>query len=219
MDAGSGTNGSYSLSGSGMLVANQEVIGDESFGAFTQFGGTNSVSNGIVLGENLGSSGSYSLQGGLLIAPSISMYSGSASFTISGGTLRGGSDSSYAVPMTLAAGGSAVFDSGGGKLAIQAAINGSGRLVKSGAGLLVLSGSDSYSGGTMVSAGTLEFAGAASVPNGSGLIVGAAASVEFSSASSGSAPLVNSQPVPEPSTLAVTAVTVLCLIGLRRQRK
>jgi autotransporter-associated beta strand protein len=84
-------------------------------------------------------------------------------------------------------------------------------VVKTGPGTLVLSGSDSYSGGTDVESGTLVLDGAASLLAGSSLVIGS-----NSSASSVFIPPAASQatvaPVPEPGTatlLAIAAIVVL----------
>lgn len=56
---------------------------------------------------------------------------------------------------TVANGGNSLTVTGSSNTTLSGAISGSGRLVKTGAGLLSLSGDNSYSGGTTVSAGTL----------------------------------------------------------------
>ena len=66
-----------------------ELVGNHGSGNFTQTGGTNSVtSNVLALGENSGSSGTYNLNGGLLLPCSsgITVGSGSAAFNFGGGT-------------------------------------------------------------------------------------------------------------------------------------
>ena len=52
------------------LAANGEIVGYTGVGTFTQSGGTNEATGGIVLGDNVGSSGSYNLSGGTLAAAS-----------------------------------------------------------------------------------------------------------------------------------------------------
>jgi autotransporter-associated beta strand protein len=59
--------------------------------------------------------------------------------------------------MTLSTNGSTpTFDTNGNTLTIAAVLSGSGGLQKIGAGILVLTASNSYTGGTLVSAGTLQ---------------------------------------------------------------
>ena len=91
--------GSYTLSGSGLLSAASEGV---NYTSFTQSGGTNVVSNSLFLN----SSGTYSLSGGSLSAPTETIgENGTGSFTQSGGTntvanlILG-----YALPYTSASG-------------------------------------------------------------------------------------------------------------------
>jgi fibronectin-binding autotransporter adhesin len=212
-----GTSGSYCLQGNGLLLAKQEVVGYQGTSTFTQSGGTNVIYNRLVLGQNQGYSGSYYLEGGVLSFGTLSAGSGSASLTIGGGTLLTGPTSSCSVPISIAPSSNAVFNTGGGTLAISAGLNGGGGLTKSGAGLLVLSGSDSYAAGTTVSAGTLVFLGADSVPNGGKIAVGANASVQFVSMHEGSS--ANVLAVPEPSTVALLVIAFPGIVGCRGARR
>ncbi len=84
--------GTYNLS-SGSLFAATETIGYSGSGAFTQTGGTNTISSALYLGNNAGSSGTYNLFGGLLVVPSIIQGSGSGALNFTGGTLTGGTAS------------------------------------------------------------------------------------------------------------------------------
>ena len=92
-----GSSGSYNLSGQGVLYAGSQYVGYSGNGAFTQSSGTNSVNNGwlnLYVGYNVGSSGSYNLNGsGVLCAGNWLFtgfeyvgYSGNGTFTQSGGT-------------------------------------------------------------------------------------------------------------------------------------
>jgi autotransporter-associated beta strand protein len=97
-----GSSGTYILSGSGLLAcastysafASQEYVGYSGTGSFTQSGGTNIVSanylgkNGLILGYNSPSYGSYTLgNAGLLTTFGEYIgYRGTGSFTQSGGT-------------------------------------------------------------------------------------------------------------------------------------
>ena len=57
-----GSNGTYSLSGTGLLSEQgSEYIGYFGTGSFTHSGGTNSISNSLYLGYNSGAVGSYNL--------------------------------------------------------------------------------------------------------------------------------------------------------------
>ena len=92
-----GSSGTYSLGGSGLLSAVSEYIGYSGSGAFTQSGGTNTMSGnygGLYVGYNSGSGGSYGLSGsGLLSAANEYIgYSGTGAFAQSGGTNNAGSE-------------------------------------------------------------------------------------------------------------------------------
>ena len=115
-----GASGSYTLSDSGsgslLSVAGNEYIGYSGTGAFTQTGGTNTVTGILILAANAGSSGSYSLSGGSLTVGDYEAvgYFGTGSFTQSGGThtvtaLYLGSDAGASGSYTLS-------DSGSGSL-------------------------------------------------------------------------------------------------------
>ncbi len=115
-----------------------------------------------------------------------------------------------AAPVTLSTPADVAIDNSTDSLAISGAISGSGALNLSGNGTLVLSGSDSYSGGTVVQSGTLVFDSSDSIRDGSRLTVGANASVIFGSAASGeAASLAAAVPVPEPGTLMLLAAVAL----------
>ena len=65
-----GSSGTYSLSGSGLLSELHEYIGYSGTGSFTQTGGTHSVSGDLYLGYNAGGSGTYNLSGSGLLSAS-----------------------------------------------------------------------------------------------------------------------------------------------------
>ena len=72
----------------GNLNATDEIIGDIGTGAvFTQTGGTNTASGSLTLANNLGSSGTYNLQGGSLSADTFNLNVGGI-FNQSGGTFH-----------------------------------------------------------------------------------------------------------------------------------
>lgn len=59
-------NGTYELSGTGVLGVNYEDIGYGSPGSFLQSGGTHTVAGALTLGSSSGKSGSFNLSGGTL---------------------------------------------------------------------------------------------------------------------------------------------------------
>src|SRR5208283_1660657 len=74
----------------GLLSSPIQYVGYSGTGSFTQSGGTNTVSSTLELGCNSGDSGTYNLNGGLLVLPAsgITVGSGSAAFNLGGGTLQ-----------------------------------------------------------------------------------------------------------------------------------
>jgi autotransporter-associated beta strand protein len=170
-----GAAGTYNLSGSGYLESTSpEYIGYAGNGSFTQSGGTNLADSGVQLGANAGSFGTYNLNGGLLVlGNNVTGGSGAASFNFGGGTIDAGSFIEMSLPVTLTtAGSSGTFDTDGNTLFFAAAITGPGGLIltDSGGGMLVLSASDGYRGGTTISSGLLELGTSASLGSG-GLVV------------------------------------------------
>lgn len=161
---------------------------------------------------------------------SLTFNNGTAAYSLSagsGGTLilnnSGGTGSQILVlagshsitsPLEIAGGNLTVTESGGGQLVISGNIsddNDSESLVLcgDGTGVLVLSGTNTYDGGTIVEAGRLVVINPAALPDGSNLTVGAEAFFAFDSSAAGTAPGASSgpmaAPVPEPSTFALLA--------------
>jgi autotransporter-associated beta strand protein len=149
-------NGTYSLSGNAGLSASEECVGSSGVGTFTQTGGTNTIINSLALGYNSSTSGTYNLSGGVLVLASLK-GTGSFAFNFGGGTLQAGSGFSTSVPMTLGVGGSgATFDTCDHAVTLSGTLSGPGSVIKTGAGTLILGGSNTYTGGTTITAGTLQ---------------------------------------------------------------
>ncbi len=133
-----GDNGTYNLSGSGLLsVGFEEYIGDNGTGSFTQSGGTHTVSSFMILGNNAGGSGSYLLNSGLLYvgvggnANEDIGNSGSGSFT----QMDGNHMVSGVLLLGNAAGATGTYDLQGGSLSATdefVGVSGSGSFMQSG---------------------------------------------------------------------------------------
>jgi fibronectin-binding autotransporter adhesin len=101
----------------------------------------------------------------------------------------------------------------------SAAITGNGVLVQAGSGTLVLTGTNTYSGGTIVENGILTTQSPTALPSGTNLTVGQGASSLFSPALA--TPQVTHSDVvavPEPGTAALLAAGVVMVMCFRRRR-
>ena len=96
-------------------------------------------------------------------------------------------------------------------------------LTKIGTGELILSGTDTYKGGTTVDAGTLAIKTASALPDGTKLTVAAGGTFIFDPALAepvvGSAVTAGVAAVPEPGTLALLAAGGVVLLPGRRKKK
>ena len=97
-------------------------------------------------------------------------------------------------------------------------------LLKTGKGTLILSGTDSFSGGTTVNAGTLVAASSTALPDGTSLTVGAGGTFVFDPSQAG-APITGSAiaaagvaAVPEPSALMLLAAGMAMGLGVAWRR-
>ena len=147
-----------------------------------QLSGTGQVNLG--LGTLTFSDSTSGMTGGLLSLSGLTQGSGSAAFNFSGGTFQAASSFSTIVPIVLSTPGSnAVFDTSGNTLTLAGPISGvgglqvggPGSLTETGEGMLILSGTNSYTGGTYVEVGKLTVTANTALADGSNLAVGAGA--------------------------------------------
>jgi autotransporter-associated beta strand protein len=99
-------------------------------------------------------------------------------------------------------------------------ISGDGGLIKIGEGRLVLSGMNTYQGGTILDQGTLEIANAEAVPDGGSLTIGRGAKVVLACGiiAGGVSAATAASPVPEPGTWALLmAGAIAAIVWLPRR--
>ena len=154
----------------GMIAGNVVVNGAESMLAFNRaddvtFGGEISGSGAVMLmgPGKVTLTGNNSYTGGTVVGGGTVKVADDAAFGAANGKLivAAGATvqalasfaSSRAVELRLGGG---KFDTNGNTLTLSGAVSGGGALTKIGAGTLILTGENSYSGGTVVEAGTLQ---------------------------------------------------------------
>jgi arylsulfatase len=191
-----GDNGSPSYGGCITLGENPNVAA-----TFTQNGGLvwlNPLVNvpsdlncgNLIYGANSTGNGTYNLNGGVLMLRSITNAhpGGTAVFNFNGGTLKPIASTTIFMPNVVTAnvqGGGAIIDTTNFNVTMAqnlASGSSSGGLTKLGAGVLTLSGTNTYAGTTAVSNGTLNVSGflsgtgtvnvQAGILSGSGVIAG-----------------------------------------------
>jgi outer membrane autotransporter protein len=129
----------------------------------------------MIMGDNVGGSTSSNVfsavvnlnSGGALLAQTIQSgagTNGTRTFNWNGGTLgnyASGDDMTVSIPtITLAAGGDQTFDveGAGATATVSSVLSGAGGFTKTGAGILALTGTSTYAGGTTVTDGLINFA-------------------------------------------------------------
>jgi len=150
--------------------AQQLIVGGAvgAIGVVNQTGGSILFQNntntpvGVLIGNNTTSLGTYNLSGGVLTTPSVSSSQGASYFNFNGGTLApssGANAASFFQGLTGAyvQNGGAVINTEGYNLVVEQPLlaGGSGGLAKNGAGVLTLTGGNTYTGPTLVTAGEL----------------------------------------------------------------
>ena len=189
----------------------------------------NSTGGGtLILSGSNNYAGVTALDGGVVQLANSAAF-GAGNIFFGGGTLQFSASNSqdYAARIKHSAG-VISLDTNNQYVNFKGAIDGSnsGGLAKLGGGTLVLSGTDSYAGGTTVANGTLILANNESLAEGSSLTVGDStlfpeAIVPSPVANDASAnPVVSPAiaPIPEPGTLALLAAGVAMLALYRKRR-
>ncbi len=147
---------------------------------------------------------------------------GSNSLTLANGITEVAGSAAKTISANLVLGGSQIWNVAG-TLDVSGAISGppGASLLMTGGGTLVLSGSDSYSGGTLVTAGELILADPTSMFHGSELIIGSSAAISRLRALTEEPPAgePTAASVPEPSALSLLAAELLLLFGCRRRAR
>ena len=218
-------------------------------GNWTSGSGVPGSGAAIVLGDANTTSGTVDL---LSAAPSVSQltFDANKTVTITSTAIGGGQltldNGANPVAIVVSGSGQAIDDSVAITLKSDAWITTSGSgdslsiagdisdgtaahgIIKDGLGTLILSGSNSYTGGTTVDAGTLIVDSAGALPDGTSLTVGAGGTLIFDPSaasapgeSSFAASPVGVAAVPEPGTLVLLAAGALpaAFAAWRRKRK
>jgi autotransporter-associated beta strand protein len=169
------TSGTLTL-GSGTLDVTSIVLGQSTTTSTANATGTLTIGGTLVnaqtvtLGNHLDASGTINgivnlNGGGTLLAQTIQGGAGTATrtFNWNGGTLGNyapGDDLTVSIPtIALASGGGQIFDieGTGATATVSSVLSGAGGFTKTGAGLLALTGTNTYTGGTTVTGGLVNF--------------------------------------------------------------
>jgi outer membrane autotransporter protein len=231
---GSGGDGGAGLAstGAGATITNTGAITGGAGGA----GGANSNggasgANGVggagVTGANLALTNGGTISGGLggdgvTRAAAVAFTGGANSLTLNTGSSMTGAISigtgatasviagagGLSVGNALLLGGTGTIDTNGNDLAWSGPISGASDLVKAGAGVLTLSGVNTYAGGTNVAAGTLRAGAASTLSSTSAFTVALGAMLDLAGNSQAIASMANSGTVSLVGAVPGTTLTV-----------
>jgi fibronectin-binding autotransporter adhesin len=153
--------GTYNQSGGTLDSPNISMaISWDGSGTYNLSGGTATVL-GLRFGHNGSQTGVFNLTGGTLNLGAEGIWEQNAGLpndiNLGGGTIRASVDTNIYLPTELTGtNGNVNFDTNGNSLTVIGPISGLGGLTKVGPGTLVLAGTNSYGGATVVNAGTLR---------------------------------------------------------------
>jgi autotransporter-associated beta strand protein len=183
--------------------------GSSASGTLTVTSGGSLASGGVVLGKN-GGFGALYLNGGTLAASASNsqFLSGSGAVYVStSGAVLNSNDFNVTIAQNLQT-----------DPALGGAVDGG--LVKTGNGKLILSGTDTFTGGTTVAAGTLVIMNSSGLADRSNITVGTASYFIAPAASVDQGEKVGAAvPVPEPGALALAGVFGVAVWLSRRRRR
>jgi len=162
--------------GSGMLSTGGDNSSSTTYSGVIRGGGTfvKTGTGTLILSASNTYAGTTSVTGGTLLLAAVNSLSPGSPISVTGGSVLdlGGLSQTTSSTITLQSGtlqnGTLIANGGAFNFQtgiVSANLAGSAGLTKSGSGTLTLSGSNSYSGGTVVSQGTLNVSGSA-LPNG-----------------------------------------------------
>lgn len=185
-------SGTVTVTGAGSSWTNSGdlSIGYSGIGSLTIMAGGTVASAATLLTDNAGSTGTLNLVGdaasgrGVLETGQLVSGPGNVTLNLNGGVLRATRDeASYLSGFSaLTIGSNGVsFDSNGRNIGVATDFSGSGGLTKLGAGTLTLSGSNSYTGDTVIEAGRLVGDSAGSFSPDSNVTIAAGATLEVAS--------------------------------------
>jgi fibronectin-binding autotransporter adhesin len=201
-DVGGGTVSTYTMNGGTITLtgdpanpfdeaqAGNVYLGIDSTGMFTVNGGV-FTAKGIAL-DNRGATGgedTLEVNGGILNIGANGIGSQNAAtpatyeVILKGGTIRATAPWTSNLETTLTSGGTGIiYDTNGNEVTLSGILKGTGGLAKAGAGTLLLTGANTYAGGTTVNSGTLRIGnGGASGSVGTGaVLIAAGASLIYS---------------------------------------
>jgi autotransporter-associated beta strand protein len=159
LDIGSSGNGVLTQTG-GVIsnIVSDTWLGEGNNGTWNLNGGTAVLGNVVFCVDN-GASGTLNLNGGVFRTTGISDFaSGTSILNFNGGTLQAGANNANFVAGLNAAevnSGGAMIDSQNYNITLPQNLNGSGGLTKLGSGTLYLTGTNNYTGTTLISGGAL----------------------------------------------------------------
>ncbi len=154
-----GSAGAWTLSAGTASLDGELRIGENGTGTLTMTGGTMSVDGNLNVGQNSGSTGHMDLDGGTLNIFRINGGAGADTVDFNGTQINAGAlEPAFIANLNTALlqGGGLRINTNGFAVGVPQVLSGSGGVIKTGAGTLTLSGSNEYSGATMVNAGRLN---------------------------------------------------------------